>query len=552
MVNIKTKKMKKLSILTTTLLPVLVICYNGVSQVTEEWTARYNGPDNKNDQARLIATDGSGNVIVSGTSGSKKGGFAFITTVKYNPVNGTQQYVARYSGPSNTAGNEYPYALAVDNAGNIYVTGRSMGGGSNVDIVTIKYNSSLVQQWVARFNGPGNLNDIPGDIKVDASGNVYVTGLTGADNPLNTNGAAIVTLKYNNSLGTMQPGFPVYYDGAAGNQEQGVSLDLDGNGNIYVTGKSEGMVTIKYTPSGLFMWSRTISNATGRRVLIDAANNVLVSGWGGKISKYDTDGTPIWQTNASLPEISFWDMALDGTGNVYVTGTYNGVSANHSDYVTAKYNFNDGTEEWIRTYNGPRSDIDIARSIALDGSGNVYITGYTSVNDGTRNGGVNYGTVKYDNNGEQQWVDVYDGLDKYGGHAFGVAADAAGNVYVTGESANKTNIDFGTVKYSLGAAPSKSMITVPTPEIAINFQLKNFPNPFNGNTTIEYQLPKEGKVRLTVFDLSGHEIATLVNEYKTAGVHKVNFGVNKLSAGTYFYKIQFEEMIQTRKLVIIK
>src|SRR5678815_3834566 len=102
-------------------------------------------------------------------------------------------------------------------------------------------------------------------------------------------------------------------------------------------------------------------------------------------------------------------MVLDGTGNVYVTGTYDG--GNHSDYVTAKYSFNDGTEEWIKTYNGPRDDIDLARSIALDGSGNVYITGYTSVNDGSRNGGVNYGTVKYNNDGVQQWVDVYSGLD---------------------------------------------------------------------------------------------------------------------------------------------
>src|SRR6186713_258897 len=229
--------MKKLYILTTTFFPVLLICYTGLSQVTEQWATRYNGPDSKNDQARLIATDASGNVIVSGTSGSKKGGFAYITTVKYNAANGVQQHIARYSGPSNTAGNEYPYALAVDNAGNVYITGRSMGTGSNVDIVTIKYNSSLVEQWVVRFNGSDNMNDIPGDIKVARSGNVYVTGLTGSDNPGSTIGKAIVTLKLNPLTGAPQPGFPVYYDALpTGSQEQGVSLDLDGNENIYITG----------------------------------------------------------------------------------------------------------------------------------------------------------------------------------------------------------------------------------------------------------------------------------------------------------------------------
>jgi len=542
--------MKKASILAATFFPVLLICYNGVSQITEEWETRYNGPDNKNDQSRLIATDASGNVIVSGTSGSKKGGFAYITTVKYNPVTGSQQFVARYSGPSNSAGNEYPYALAVDNVGNVYVTGRSMGSGSNVDIVTIKYNSSLIQQWVARFNGPGNLNDIPGDIQVDASGNVYVTGLTGSDNPGNTNGAAIVTLKYDNSSGMMQTGFPVYYNGAAGNQEQGVSLDLDDNSNIFITGKSAAMmVTLKYNSSGLFMWERTIPEATGRRVLIDADNNVLVSGWGGKIGKYDTDGTPIWQTNASLPTASFSDMALDVTGNIYVIGTCNGIN-DRSDYVTAKY-YPDGTEHWIKSFNGSGNSTDIGRSIALDGSGNVYVTGYTSVNDGSRNGGINYGTIKYDNNGEQQWVDIYEGLDKAGGHAFGVATDGAGNVYVTGESFNKTNIDFGTIKYSEGAAPSKSITTVPIAENRTpSLNLQNYPNPFHESTTIAYQIPKDGKVKLSVYNLAGQEVAILVNENKMAGTHRLRFDSNKLPQGTYICRMQAGDLIENLKMII--
>jgi hypothetical protein len=543
--------MKKLYILTTTFFPVLLICYTGLSQVTEQWATRYNGPDSKNDQARLIATDASGNVIVSGTSGSKKGGFAYITTVKYNAANGVQQHIARYSGPSNTAGNEYPYALAVDNAGNVYITGRSMGTGSNVDIVTIKYNSSLVEQWVVRFNGSDNMNDIPGDIKVARSGNVYVTGLTGSDNPGSTIGKAIVTLKLNPLTGAPQPGFPVYYDALpTGSQEQGVSLDLDGNENIYITGVSAGMVTIKYNLSGQLLWARTIVGGNGRKVLIDGGNNVLVSGWGGKIGKYDTNGTPIWQSNSSLPTGSFSDMALDGIGNIYVTGTCNGIN-DRSDYVTAKYNPN-GTEQWIKSFNGSSNSTDIGRSIALDGSGSVYVTGYTSVNDGSRNGGTNYGTVKYNNDGEQQWVALYDGLDKNGGHAYGVVTDAAGNLYVTGESANKTNIDYATVKYSQGNALKASFTNLVENSPISRFELRNYPNPFSKNTTIEYQLANEGKVKLSVFNLSGHEITTLVNEYKSAGTYKINLKTNMLSAGTYFYRIQSGEYIETKKLIILR
>jgi hypothetical protein len=90
------------------------------------------------------------------------------------------------------------------------------------------------------------------------------------------------------------------------------------------------------------------------------------------------------------------------------------------------------------------------------------------------------------------------------------------------------------------------------PEISNIFQLRNFPNPFNGNTMIEYQLPVEGKVKLNVFDLSGHEITTLVNEYKPAGIHKINFKVNKLPAGTYFYRIQAGKYTETKKLIILR
>ena len=548
--------MKKLSILTMTFLPLLLISYNGFGQKTEEWAARYSGPDNKSDQARWIATDGSGNVIVSGTSGIKKGGFANITTVKYSPA-GIQQFVARYNGPSNTPGNEYPYALAVDNADNIYVTGRSMGSGSNVDIVTIKYNSSLAEQWVRRYNGPENLNDIPGDIKVDATGNVFVTGYTGADFPL-SGGKAIVTLKYNSS-GALQSGFPLIYDalpndGTAVNREEATSLDLDGNGSIFVTGKSVGLLTIKYNSLGQMMWSRSGNGTHGQKVIVDGSDNVVVSSWGDDYVtvKYNSSGSLLWEAFYNGPGNAgdgAWDMALDASGNVYVTGySDNGLN---DDYATVKYNSN-GIQQWVTRYSGSGNDRDFARAIAVDADGNAYVTGSTSAKSG-RNFVTYYGTVKYASaTGNQEWVAEYKGPDNGGSDGFDVAVDGSGNVYVTGQSAVKTNLDYATVKYSQGTALKKGVTAVPTPEISNIFQLRNFPNPFNGNTTIEYQLPVEGKVKLSVFDLSGHEIATLVNENKPAGIHKINFKETRLSAGTYFYRLQTGQFSQTKSFIVLK
>jgi len=102
-------------------------------------------------------------------------GFDFAT-VKYDS-SGTQKWVQRYNGPLGS-GNDDAYSITVDSSGNVYVTGRSMGTGSNYDIATVKYNSSGVQQWVQRYNGPGNGTDWANSILVDDSGNVYVSGLS--------------------------------------------------------------------------------------------------------------------------------------------------------------------------------------------------------------------------------------------------------------------------------------------------------------------------------------------------------------------------------------
>jgi len=515
-------------------------------QPTVAWATRYNGPDNKSDAARQMVMDAQGNVYVTGSSATKNGS-TFIATVKYN-AQGIQQWVAQYTGP--VKGDNYPYALATDANGNVYVTGRSIANNSTYDIATVKYNSSGLQQWTARYNGAENLNDVPGDVKVDASGNVYVTGLSGGQY-INT-GAAILTLKYNAS-GQQQ--WAVKYDklpndGTGSNSEHGSSLDIDGNGNIYVTGTSAGMLTVKYDPSGQSVWVQNIANVDGRKVLIDGGNNVVVSSFNSTIVKYDADGNLIWQTNASNPSAAFWDMTLDATGNVYVTGECTGGNG-HSDYITGKFSAG-GTEQWLVPFNGSLNDLDFARSIALDGLGNIYVTGRCSVNNGTRTGGVNYGTVKYSNSGVQQWVQVYDSPDKSGSDAFEVVTDAANNVYVTGASATKsTSYDYATIKYSQGNSLN-STSAVLTKTRSVNFGLHNYPNPVHQNTTIEYQLPKDGKVKLIVYDVSGNLVATVVNEAQASGVHRVDLSVNHLLAGTYYYRLESEGYTETKKLIISK
>jgi hypothetical protein len=86
-----------------------------------------------------------------------------------------------------------------------------------------------------------------------------------------------------------------------------------------------------------------------------------------------------------------------------------------------------------------------------------------------------------------------------------------------------------------------------------SFELsQNYPNPFNPNTTINYKLPISGQITLKVYNILGDEVATLVNEEKPAGSYEVNFNSEKLASGTYFYKLQADSFIETKKMILLK
>jgi len=86
-----------------------------------------------------------------------------------------------------------------------------------------------------------------------------------------------------------------------------------------------------------------------------------------------------------------------------------------------------------------------------------------------------------------------------------------------------------------------------------NYKLEqNYPNPFNPETRIKYQIPIPGFVSLKVYDVLGNEISTLVNEEKSEGEFEVQFNATGLSSGIYFYQIQAENIIKTKKMMLIK
>jgi hypothetical protein len=142
-------------------------------------------------------------------------------------------------------------------------------------------------------------------------------------------------------------------------------------------------------------------------------------------------------------------IILDNTQQyVYVTGFTNGLlNLTAADYFIAKYEAATGNEVWSRTYNYGLLGDDRATSIAVDGQNNPIITGYSQ-------GFLvvltpyDYATVKYDQNGNQQWASRYNGTGNNQDRAYAIIVDGSDNVIVTGESfGNSSNYDYATVKY---------------------------------------------------------------------------------------------------------
>src|SRR6185295_5671954 len=114
------------------------------------WTNRYHGPGNGFDQARAAVVDSSGNVFVTGFSSSSNNDYA---TIAYSGP-GVPLWTNRYNGTGN--GDDEAKGIAVDNSGNVFVTGYSTGTNGNSDFATIKYSSAGAPLWTNRYHGPGN------------------------------------------------------------------------------------------------------------------------------------------------------------------------------------------------------------------------------------------------------------------------------------------------------------------------------------------------------------------------------------------------------------
>jgi Beta-propeller repeat len=332
-------------------------------------------------------------------------------------------------------------SIITDAMGNVYVTGlfgetvtfgtTPLTSSGLTDIFVAKYNNTGILQWVRKAGGTGIDNSL--SIKLDSSGNIYIAGTFESTatfdlTSVTSSGTSDIFLaKYDNS-GTLQ-----WVQKAGGaSYDYGFSLAVDGSGNIFVTGDFNGTATFG---------TATITSTGGDDIFI---------------AKYNSSGVLQFVQKAGGGGYDYGSsIALDNSGNIYITGAFNGTStfgnysitsAGGNDIFIAKCN-STGVFQWVQKIGGTESDT--GTSLAVDGLGNVYFTGYFqgTINIGTTSittaGSIDFLVSKYNTLGYFEWTKHNNG------QGTGITLDATGNVYVTGNFTGTTSFG-GTTLNAVG------------------------------------------------------------------------------------------------------
>jgi hypothetical protein len=341
------------------------------------------------------------NHFCSTTDGSGKT-YSAVSVLNSSNTRSTQVTVRLSSGTVSwtqtftldATGDTYAGAITVDASGNVYLTGSAWNGSTNFyDLYLRKYNSSGTYQWQQTFNGTGSIYDGGAAVGCSSAGDVYVAG------------------------GTMQS-----------------LTDMD-------------LLVRKYNSSGTLQWGKTWDNAG----LIDAGTGLLISDGGITVAGVTQKSAAVWEyatvqykpsdgtlLNSSVTNLGGTSIeritagVQDAAGNYYLTGAM-GASGQGLNIKTIK--FDAGLNiVWTATYNGSSNHDDSGRGLAVDGSGNVYVAGYTKSTDKQAI------LLKYNSSGQQQWAKIADpeaGDDELAGVGF----TSDNKLFAAGYQSRKGNRD---------------------------------------------------------------------------------------------------------------
>ena len=382
-----------------------------------KWTAVWTGVKQlgvagEKTRTNSVAVDGSGNVYVAGyTYGGLGGTLTGIDDCFLTMYDSTGNIVRSRQLGAAGAYTE-AYGVAVDGSGNVYVAGYTDGGlPGNIS------NTGLSDSFLAKYDSAGNLMYTKqlgaagaytwaNSAAVDGSGNVYVAGYTDGDLNGTLTGVADFFLAKYDSTGNIVRTIQL---GATGAYTEAYGVAVDGSGNVYVSG---------YTDGGL-------SGNTGSTGLSDSF-----------LTKYTSAGAWQYTKQLGVANAYTWanSVAVNRSGNAYVAGytdgVLNGTLTGTADFFVATYDAS-GNVALTRQL-GATGKYTEAFGVAVDGSSNVYVAGYTNGGlSGTVNGVEDYFLTAYDPTGSIKYTRQLGTTGAYT-EAFGLVVDGSSNVYVAG------------------------------------------------------------------------------------------------------------------------
>lgn len=498
---------------------------------TPEWAVRFNAGESSYDLPTKMAVDSAGNVYVTGKSWINGSNYDY-STVKYNTA-GVFQWEARYNGPGDYI--DEPTGIVVDKSGNVFVTGNSYGGSSDYDFATIKYNSNGVQQWVDRYNGALDSTEKVNSIAVDNSGNIFVSGQSMKYTTIYSN--EVITIKYKSSGTRLWVNSYKYFNNTI---DEAQTMKLDKAGNVYVVSLTYDYLyysnnvahTIKYNSNGVQQWLSNFNRYALSYIYLSLdefsnsflSANIIAGNGYGFILKYDSSGVQQWINEGTIKN----SLQYIKSSVDRFRNCY--VLCTEEDLINNGYNIvtrkysSTGILQWKQTYIGTGNLEDFSNSLIVDLSGNVYVTGYSNY----LSSGSDFVTIKYNSSGIKQWVSRYTGCP-YADEPIAIGLDYSGNAYVTGSSVGYlTEYDYLTLKYPGSLQLNATVLIEGLYNQGTNrLNTKDTLTAYLRNTSFPYAIADSGK----------------------AVIDSVNFlcgfCFNRANAGIYYISIKHRNSIET-------
>jgi uncharacterized delta-60 repeat protein len=377
------------------------------AQLDTVWLRQYDGSELDEDWMSDMAVDTEGNIYICGMAYAGNGS-EDILLQKWSR-GGDLLWEQIYNGDENDEDSAAAMVLDMDN--NVYVCGWSYHfADKGMDLFVIKYSPEGDSLWQRYYNQAGAGDDAALDICLAGPEAVAVTGYTTDSTVFNID---YITILFNRETGDTV--WTRRYNHVPENDEDvAVAIDSDRDGNVFVTGFSYDddadydIATVKYEPDGSRAWIRRHHHR------------------------------PAGEDDYGMGIV--YDPETDGI----VVGGYVYTDNHDYDYFTMKYS-QEGDSIWARLYNRyPENDEDLLMAVAVDRTGNVYVTG-------TSYGGLtdyDVATVSYDSDGLQRWVSRYD-FEEWEDAGLFVTVDSMGQAFVTGYAEGlDTDYDIVLLKYT--------------------------------------------------------------------------------------------------------